>query len=114
MKVLILPKEFLRYGQYDDYQYIDGELIVSIADTGNEVYNKLILIHALVEEMLTKAKGIKEEDISKYDAEHLTSEEPGLERDAPYKDAHLIGEGIERILCGYLGINWKDYEKEFE
>ena len=110
MKVLFLPKGLLRFNQIDDYQYIDGELVVSVAETGNEVFNKLVLIHALVEEMLTKANGIKEEDISTYDSEHLTSVEPGLERDAPYRDAHLIAEGIERMLCGYLKIPWKDYE----
>ena len=114
MKILILPKSLIRYANFDDYRYIDGELVVSVADMGNEFYTKLVLIHALVEEMLTNAKGIKEEDISKFDAEHMLSEEPGLEIDAPYKEQHLIAEGIERILCAAAGINWKDYEKAFD
>jgi hypothetical protein len=113
MQIKIKPKDTIRNLQYDDFFYKNGELVFEIAETGNEIYDKLILIHAIIEEMLTKHAGIPEEVISNFDKNHLNVEEPGLEIDAPYRDAHLFAEGIERLICSYLKIPWKKYEEIF-
>ena len=75
INVNIQDKSLMRYNSCGDYFYIpfNDTLVFDIADTGNDVYNKLILIHELVEELLTSQKGIKEEDIMKWDKEHLDS-----------------------------------------
>ncbi len=113
IEIKIKPKGTIRAQQFDDYYFKDGVLVFEVADLGNDFYNKLVLIHAIIEQALTEYKGIKEEEITKFDMEHLDSEEPGLEMDCVYRNEHLLAEGIERILCAYLNIPWTQYEEVF-
>jgi hypothetical protein len=113
--VKFIPHNVVRNNQWDDYLYDeDGNLIFLIGETGNPLYNKVMLVHALVEQLLTEENGIAEESISKFDAEHLESEEPGNELDCPYKDEHLLAEGIERMIFAFLKHPWKQYEEALE
>ena len=114
INVNIQDKSLMRYNSCGDYFYIplNDTLVFDIADTGNDVYNKLILIHELVEELLTSQKGIKEEDIMKWDKEHLDSEDPGGISDAPYHQEHQIAESVEQFLCEIIGLDWKKYNEE--
>lgn len=102
----------MRYFTWDDYYYRhDGTLVFEIVASGNRLYDRLILIHAMVEQLITETESVTEPEITKFDLEHPDSEEPGDELDAPYRNAHCVAEGIERILCGYLNIPWKTYEE---
>jgi hypothetical protein len=114
MKIIVetVSPEAMRYDTLDDW-YIskDQTLHFQIADVGNPLFQKIIFVHALIEQLLTEAQGIKEEQISQFDMDHPQSDEPGLEKDAPYRDAHLLAEGVERLLLSYLRIPWKEYEE---
>jgi hypothetical protein len=112
MKTLtVLFKDQIRNGQLDDYG-VDGErLWFEIKDTGIEGYNLLLLIHAIVEYLLTEGRGIPLAMIDKFDEDHPDSEEPGDEVNAPYRNEHCLSIGIERIICAYLNIPWKVYEE---
>ena len=92
----------------------DGTLQFRASESGNPVYDKLVLVHEMVEELLTSAKGIKEQDIMAFDLTHPDSDEPGLEPDAPYRDAHLLSEAVERLILAQLGMSWKKYETHME
>ena len=67
-----------RYPTLGDYYLTNTERIFSISNTGRSLYDDLILIHELVEEVLTRNKGIKEEDITKYDLEFEKKVELGV------------------------------------
>ena len=114
INVNIQDKNLMRYDTLGDYHYVKflDTLVFDIADTGNDVYNKLILIHELVEELLTSQKGIKEEDIMKWDKEHLDSEDPGSIKTAPYHKEHKVAEKIEKFLIEMMNMSWTKYEKE--
>lgn len=80
----------------------------------------LVAIHEIVEEFLTKEAGIKEEDIADFDKYYekrremgLVDElsEPGFDSNSPYKSQHSIATGVELILAGILGVDWKRYEE---
>jgi hypothetical protein len=77
----------------------------------------LVLIHELVEVLLTEDRGIKEKDISAFDKEYEANrpegnvDEPGDDCEAPYKREHCMATGIERIMASLLGVDWLDYDQ---
>jgi hypothetical protein len=114
------PANKIRNEQLGDYFYKeDGTLVFHIAETGNEFYNKLILLHELFEEATTKQNGIKEETISDYDeffekarSQGLVPEnmENGYSKEAPYRNEHTMADSIERLACAITNTAWVDYE----
>lgn len=109
IKVNIQDEDLMRYSTIGDYFYVQFQdtLVFDIADQGDPFWNKMILIHELVEETLTNFKGIKEEDIMKFDLENPELDEPGESRLAPYHNEHMMAQRIEDMLCVYLGIKNK-------
>ena len=116
IKVEVQDKNQMRYSTLGDYYYVKFQdtLHFKIADTGNDNYNKLILIHELIEELLTSNAGISEASITKWDKEHLELLEPGAHEEAPYHKEHMIAEEIERFLCDKIGISWNEYDNQVE
>jgi hypothetical protein len=119
MKIQINIKSYseMRYETCGDYYIKDDTLIFDIADTGNDMYNLLVLVHEISEYAMVTKRGISEDEITLFDEafEKLRKEgntdEPGNEVDCIYRDEHCIATGIERMLCGCLNISWKEYEK---
>jgi len=108
--VNIKKKEEMPYNTYDDYYIKDDTLVFDIVGSQNDVYTRIMLVHALVEQILSEAKGISSEAITAFDLSHNDCREPGEHPDSPYKMAHLIAKGIEMLLCANLGIDWREYE----
>ena len=120
IKVKFKSLEDIRNNQLGDYFYDEeGTLVFHIADTGNEFYNKLILIHEICEEATTKQMGITEESISEFD--HYfelkrnqglvgENEENGYARDCNYRNQHTLSDSIERLMCAMTNTPWVDYE----
>jgi hypothetical protein len=111
----IVPLEWQRYETLGDYFDNGDTLHFRITDTGNDEYNKLILIHEIVEEMLTRNRGISEKNILEYDLKFEESGkdgEPGEQDDCPYKKEHRFAELIERMICHEIGIDWDKYNKD--
>lgn len=115
IRIVLMPKNEMPYDTYDYYRRLpSGSLLITIADTGNAIYNKLLIIHALIECFLCEIDGVKFEDIDKFDMEfdkkHPGSmDEPGEDSDAPYKKEHLIANAVEALICACTGTSWKEY-----
>lgn len=112
IEVEFVPLQEMRYESLGDYFYKHGVLHFKIADTGNPLYNKIILIHEMIEQTLTEAKGIKEEQILKYDLEFEAlrkagkvgeNDEPGEGKGSPYRREHVLSEIVERLMLNHLG-----------
>ena len=123
MKVIIETKasDKLRYRTLGDYK-IDkkGVLRITVADTGDDLFNELIAIHELLEELLTRHRNIKEEDIYKFDlwveeevkaGRYPDDAEPGEHPKSIYRKEHLFAEKIERMVAKELKINWEEYSE---
>jgi hypothetical protein len=110
IEVRIIPKSEMPYDTWDNY-YItnDGDFVFEIADTGNIIFNRIMLIHAMVEQLLTDVNGISAKAITDFDMNSQKSEEPGEEVDAPYRNQHLIAKAVEMLICAHLNIPWKLY-----
>ena len=87
--------EQIRVSQFDDWRY-----------------GALIAIHELVETVLCRDRGIKTEDIDKFDMAFEDKGEPGDSPNSPYYREHQFASAIERLMCNELGIPWHEYDKE--
>jgi hypothetical protein len=112
IEVEIKPYKMMRYPTLGDFFWRDQETLrFEIADTGNDLFNEMILLHEIKEEMLTRARGLTEPEILDYDLKHLGSDDPGMEVDAPYHKEHLFSTADEMLMCSFLGIPWSVYCK---
>jgi hypothetical protein len=111
IEIEFVPLEKMRYESLGDYFYKDGILHFKIVDTGNPLYNKMILIHEMIEQTLTEAKGIREQQILKYDLEFENlrkvgkvgeNDEPGEGKGSPYRREHILAEIVERMMLNHL------------
>ena len=115
--IRIIDGKDMRYPTVGDYQEKDGIQYITVADMANEDYNFLVALHEFVESYLCKKRGIKEEDISKFDIEFEKNRkeddnsEPGDDPNAPYKKEHFFATNIERQMALELGVDWNEYDK---
>ena len=107
-----IPHDYQRYETVGDYYIENGKVNIRVSDMGNEDYEFLVAIHEFIEEYLTRKRGIKEEDILKFDIEHGDSEEVGAEPNAPYYKEHLFASAVEMLLAEQLMVNWQEYDKK--
>ena len=118
-----IPHKEQRYDTPGDYFYDDnGVLNILISDLGDEYKNRLVALHEIIEEAITKKRGITEEQIMEFDlmfenersqGQHAEDDEPGWDKRACYTKEHAFAEAVERLFCNELGINWIDYNEGF-
>lgn len=116
-----IPHNQQRYETVGDYWLDqDGATQFRVSDMGNEDYHLLVAIHELVEEYLTRKRGIKESDIKAFDEDFEAkriegnTDEPGDDLAAPYRKEHCFSENIERQIALELGVDWAEYTRVVE
>ncbi len=115
--IRIIKPNTMRYITPGDYFIENGKQIIEVADTGNDKYNLLIALHELVELNLCADRGIKEEDISKFDIdfeenrEEDNNDEPGNDPKAPYYQEHQFATFIEKKMASQLNVDWVKYSE---
>ena len=117
-----IPIEDMRYPTVGDYFYDDmGTLQVRVADMGNEFYEKMVVIHELIEEALTKKRGITEQQITDFDLYYEErrkmglvpiDSEPGFDENAPYKKEHTFATSVEMGMCSLAEEDFKIYDQK--
>ena len=109
-----IKHEKQRYDTAGDYlQYNKYLWCFYISKMDNIDYEFLVLIHELIEWRLTQKRGIKEEDITKFDIES-GSDDPGALKNAPYHKEHMFATRIEKLLAKELGVDLDKYCKSFD
>lgn len=109
------PYRQLRYETYGDYEsFADGSLEITVVQLPDWRYESLIALHELVEEMVTRARGITEPEILAFDLAHLELADPGMDTRAPYHKEHVLATAIEMIVAQALGVDWAAYERACE
>lgn len=111
IEMKVTPFNKMRWKTLGDYyEKKDGTIVIETADTGNFLFNMLILEHELNEYVNTKLRGIKEPDIKSFDEKHPDDDDPGLNKDAPYRDEHAISDAFDRLTLAYHHIPYQDYD----
>ena len=120
IKIETIPHSKQRYETCGDYWINSDTAEIRVSDLKNNDYEFLIVIHELIEFYLTEKRGITEESISEFDIKfekerleglHSETDEPGWDKNAPYRNEHIFAEIIERQIAKELGVDWQDYDK---
>ena len=110
IQIKTVPQQEQRYKTVGDYYYDEnGMLQIVISEQQNKYYEYLILVHELVEIILTEHRGILESDIMKFDLENLDLGDPGSDPRACYFHEHMFAMDIEKLVCSQLNIDWEKY-----
>jgi hypothetical protein len=115
-----IPHVNHRYSTVGDYFDEDGQLKIRVSEMGNEDYHLLVAVHELIEEHLTRKRGITEESIKAFDeafeAKRIegNTDEPGDDPAAPYRREHRFAENIERQVAYELNVDWAEYTRVVE
>lgn len=117
INIKFIDAKYQRYPTCGDYWETEDTIEIRITKQKDLRYNLLILLHEMIEYILTERAGIKEEDILEYDKiwnkkVYTAAEEPGDEKDCPYRKQHRTAENFERLLADYLDVDWKKYGDE--
>ena len=123
INVETIPHHKQRYDTCGDY-WTDknGTLQVRISNFFGKfgaIYTWLVLLHEMTEIALCLVQRVPFSAIDKFDMKyerdrgfgiHGATDEPGDDREAPYGRQHCLATAVERMICAYLGVAWKDYE----
>jgi len=121
MKIKFIQHNTQRYDTAGDYVLKNKEWYFYISKLSKRRYEWLVTLHEIIECYLCYWKGIKEENIYKFDIKFEKErdygiwklEEPGDDVRAPYYKEHQIATFFEKIFAKILLVNWKKYEEEF-
>jgi hypothetical protein len=116
--MLVIPHEKQRYETVGDYFFdTDDVLQIRTSKLPNNRMELLVLLHEIIEVLLTEYRGIKEQDIYDFDVDFESKrpegniDEPGDDSKAPYKKEHCIATSVERMMASLLEVDWNDYDK---
>ena len=110
IEIKTIPHQVQRYNTCGDYWIDkDGTIQFRVSEMNNYVFEWLILIHEMVEFFLCLVKKVPLDKIDKFDLSFKDKGEPGDDRLAPYRNEHCVATGVERLMCGIVGVPWVDY-----
>lgn len=107
------PHATQHYDTAGDYQALKDAWVIRVSELSDWRREGLILVHELVEMLLTKSNDVSWDDITKFDTES-GHPDPGTLPEAPYHKEHMVALKIEKALAKELGIKWKDYNNELD
>lgn len=119
MHIESIPHETQRYPTVGDYWLdTDGVEQIRVSSMPDWRYEALVVVHELVEMILTRHRDIQEEIISKFDIEFeesrekgLVAGEPGDHVHSPYRKEHFFATNLERLLAAELDVDWFEYDR---
>ena len=117
INIKTIPHNEQRYDTCGDYYDTDESTEIKVSDLGNEDYEFLVAVHELIEQYLCKKRGIKELDITDFDEVFEmkrvqgNTDEPGDDKNAPYRREHFFATSIERLVSAEIGVDWSEYDK---
>lgn len=114
-----IPGKDQRYPTCGDYFDTPEGKKILITIQKDERYEKLIILHELIECWLAEHVGLPEQVITDYDLDweerpQPKEDEPGNGYDCPYRDLHRIAENFERQLAVLLRVDWETYSNDLQ
>ncbi len=114
--IMTVPHSRQRYDTVGDWWHVDETLTVVVSELGDWKKEFCVALHETVEAKLCRASGISEEIVDKWDRDWQKNHpdnnvEPGDDPACPYHVQHKQATQIERLLAGYLGLDWDEYDR---
>jgi hypothetical protein len=117
--IRVIPHTAQRYETVGDYYRDEDEnMHIKVSHMSDNRHELLVIIHELIEVILTEHRGISEKSISDFDIEFEKNrqpnnlDEPGDDIHAPYYKEHQIATAVERLMAAELNVDWHKYENE--
>lgn len=117
----IIPHDHQRYDTCGDWQFDEeGSLHVHVSDMESFTSEAAVAIHEIVEALLCRRNGVKEEAVTRFDLQyeqeravgkHGLTEEPGDDLRAPYREEHQMATFVERCVIAAFGVRWNDHDE---
>ena len=105
-----IPHNEQRYETVGDFWTKDGVDFIRVSEMEDPRYNFLVALHEFIEQELCKVRGIKTEDIDKFDQDFKGEGEPGDSPLAIYRREHFFATSLERLMAAELGVDWEEYD----
>lgn len=111
-----VPHENQRYPTAGDWtvNLKNGRIEIAVSETGNPDYSFLLAIHELIEAVLCIRDDVTDEEVTRWDLEHLDLDEPGDHANAPYHKQHTVAFNIERALADEMKVDWSKYSRTID
>lgn len=116
VKIEVVEHSEQRYDTAGDWFFSGTDLLITISDTGNWIYNMAIGLHELVEALLCAHAGVSQKRVDAFDTAYEDkrkdgdNSEPGDDPKAPYHLQHGFATSVERLFVAATGQSWKKYD----
>lgn len=116
INIKFIPHTEQRYETCGDWWFDGNTLNIRVSDMGNWKYNCLVALHEMIEVLLCKDRGITTEEVDAFDINFEknrpegNTDEPGDDKNAPYRLEHFFATSLERLMAGELKVDWKEYD----
>lgn len=94
-----------------------GDLQIRVSEMNDFFYCGMVAVHEFIEWLLCKKAGITEKEITDFDLKFESErkegnlDEPGFDKNAPYRNQHCFATSVELGMCALAGIDFKNYDK---
>lgn len=112
--ILTIPHKDQRYQTVGDYFSSAHGVTIQVSKLGDWRMEFLVAVHEMIEEALTRHRGIQEPDIMAFDVAHPDLDDPGMDPRAPYHREHVLATAVEMLLAQELGVDWVQYGEAME
>ena len=105
-----------RYDTAGDYSELGGWWAIQISKTKDPRHAMLVMVHEIVEMILTKQNGVNWSSIDEFDTigEGKDHSDPGTMPSAPYHNEHMLATQIEKKLAKMMGVDWEEYNQALD
>lgn len=120
LRVAVIPHRHQNYDTAGDYFQLGEDnhavWMVRVSAMSDWRHEALVMIHELVEMILTKNDGVTWKDIDEFDKTGGGKDhpDPGTIPEAPYHQQHTKATEIERKMAEWLNIDWEAYDASFD
>jgi S-adenosylmethionine/arginine decarboxylase-like enzyme len=116
IEVRFIDQSEARYETFGDFFMEGDKMIFQITRSGSKdksvLYNRICLVHEMIEYFLCLEKGITADDVDKFDFSYKIDsihDEPGADINCPYYEMHRLAEQVEKMMCKFLGVDFANY-----
>lgn len=115
MKVIIEYKPYkkMRYATVGDWYDKHGKQRIDVAITKSPITDFAISIHEQIERFFCELHSVSQKAVDDFDMNYVGfySDDPGLDKKAPYHKQHLFATDIEREIVLKAGLSWEEHNK---
>jgi hypothetical protein len=128
LEVNVIPHADQRYPTWADWEQDGEKTTITISEVKDWRSHRLAITHEFLEETLCRHLGITQADVDAFDIPYENrrmagmwlaacgckiTDDPGMDKHAPYHVAHVYAAGVEYGLAYLLGVDAAAYDAAY-